>query len=443
MITQLLLATIVVLLLACVALLAAVLRRQARGGAGEVDTKLALIGAGQERAERALRDEAARSREEAGRGARELREEVTATLKGVNDTVVRTLGEMSAAQNRQVETFAARLDALGAATGEQLDRVRLTVEGRLESIRADNASQLEQVRHTVDEKLHGMLEQRLGESFRQVSERLELVHRGLGEMQTLASGVGDLKKVLANVKVRGTWGEVQLGNLLREVLTEGQFAANVATNEYTGHRVEYAIRLPGHDLGPVWLPVDAKFPLEDYQRLVDAHDAGDLAAIDASSRALEARIRASAKEICQKYLNPPQTTDFALMFLPIEGLYAEVVRRAGLVEQIQREFRVVVAGPVTLLAILNSSNYALITNCPWETLADLDGHKIQAAGANIQWLNNTGATPVQGGLSDTYNGIQTGVFDGMLIHYQGMDGFKLYEVAPYVAKLNFGSLPRR
>jgi DNA recombination protein RmuC len=187
-----------------------------------------------------------------------------------------------------------------------------------------------------------------------VSERLEQVHRGLGEMQTLASGVGDLKKVLSNVKVRGNWGEMQLGNLLEQVLTPDQYASNVATNDYNGARVEFAIRLPGHDLGPVWLPIDAKFPLEDYQRLTEAQEAGDLPAMEAASRQLEQRIRQCARDICTKYISPPGTTDFAIMFLPVEGLYAEVMRRAGLVDVIQRECRVVVAGPTTLWALLNS-----------------------------------------------------------------------------------------
>ncbi|HEX8242057.1 MAG TPA: DNA recombination protein RmuC [Longimicrobium sp.] len=403
--TQILLGAIVLLLLTCVGLLLLLLKRNGRMDARGIETRLALVGQAQERTERALREEAGRSREEAGRdghllraevgsslkgigdtvfqhlgtlsthqqeqlaqvmdalqqmtesgrsGARELRDEVGATLKGLGDSVVRTMGEMSAAQKRELEGFSTRLGALSASNAEQLDRLRATVEGRLEQIRADNTHQLEQVRQTVDEKLQGVLEQRLGDSFRLVSERLEQVHKGLGEMQTLASGVGDLKKVLANVKVRGTWGEVQLARLLEQVLAPEQYAANVATNDYNGARVEFAIRLPGHDLGPVWLPIDAKFPLEDYQRLADAQEAGDLAGADAASRLLEGRIRACAKEICLKYLNPPQTTDFAIMFLPVEGLYAEVVRRVGLVEAIQRECRVVVAGPVTLWAILNS-----------------------------------------------------------------------------------------
>jgi DNA recombination protein RmuC len=238
-----------------------------------------------------------------------------------------------------------------------MEGLRAALEGKLQQIREDNARQLEEVRRTVDEKLQGTLEQRLGESFRLVSERLEQVHRGLGEMQTLAHGVGDLKRVLANVKVRGTWGEVQLGTLLEQVLTPEQYAANVATREHSPERVEFAIRLPGrgdHPAEPVWLPIDAKFPQEDYQRLLDAHDRADAEGIEHAARALEARVRQSARDICQKYLNPPRTTDFAVMFLPTEGLYAEVIRRSGLTEQLQRECRVIVAGPTTLWAVLNS-----------------------------------------------------------------------------------------
>jgi len=365
MTTQLLLGAIAVLLLVCIALLLVLLRRRPPGDFGPIEARLALVGQGQERAERAVREEIARSREESGREGHLLRSEVSTTLKGIDDRVFQQLGALS---TRQGEQLAQVMEALQLMTesgqsgarglreevGATLERLRQAVEGRLEQIRAENAEKLEQVRQTVDEKLQGVLEQRLGESFRLVSERLELVHRGLGEMQALASGVGDLKKVLANVKVRGTWGEVQLGRLLEQVLAPEQYAANVVTNEFNGARVEFAIRLPGHDLGPVWLPIDAKFPLEDYQRLVDAHEAADPAGMEVASRQLEQRIRACARDICQKYLNPPQTTDFALMFLPTEGLYAEVVRRAGLVEAIQRECRVVVAGPITLWAILNS-----------------------------------------------------------------------------------------
>jgi len=223
-------------------------------------------------------------------------------------------------------------------------------------MQVDSARQLELMRQTVDEKLQGTLEKRLGESFKQVSERLELVHKGLGEMQSLATGVGDLKKVLTNVKTRGTWGEVQLGALLEQVLHPDQFGMNVATKG-NGERVEFAIKLPGQGLSKdevVWLPIDAKFPIEDYQRLIDCQEACDLAGIEAAGRQLENRVKGCAGDICRKYLNPPATTDFAILFLPIEGLFAEVIRRTPLVELIQRQFRVVIAGPTTLWSILNS-----------------------------------------------------------------------------------------
>jgi DNA recombination protein RmuC len=211
------------------------------------------------------------------------------------------------------------------------------------------------MRATVDEKLQGTLEKRLGESFKLVSDRLEQVHQGLGAMRQLASDVGGLQKVLANVKTRGGWGEVQLGSLLEQVLTPDQFARNVKTREESGEHVDFAIKLPGDENGaPVWLPIDAKFPTEDYQRLVAAQEQGDLVAVDDAMRSLETQLKRSAKDICQKYINPPRTTDFALMFLPTEGLYAEAIRRVGLVEQVQRDCRIVFAGPTTLAALLNS-----------------------------------------------------------------------------------------
>jgi len=207
----------------------------------------------------------------------------------------------------------------------------------------------------VDEKLQGTLEKRLGESFKLVSDRLEQVHKGLGAMQQLASDVGGLQKVLSNVKMRGGWGEVQLGSLLEQVLTADQFARNVKTRDESAERVEFAIKLPGDENGaPVWLPIDAKFPTEDYQRLLAAQDKGDVVGIDDAMKSLETQLKKSAKDICQKYINPPRTTDFALMFLPTEGLYAEAIRRVGLVEQVQRDCRVIFAGPTTLAALLNS-----------------------------------------------------------------------------------------
>jgi len=243
-----------------------------------------------------------------------------------------------------------------AAVGSNESEVRATVEQRLELLRNDNTQKLEQMRTTVDEKLHATLEKRLGESFKLVSDRLEQVHRGLGEMQTLATGVGDLKKVLTNIKTRGTWGEVQLENLLEQMLTPAQYEKNVVTRPGRSERVEFAIRLPGRGESrvPFWLPIDAKFPLEDFQRLQDAQDRGDVAGVEMFGKALEDRIRKQAKDIRQKYVEPPHTTDFALLYLPVESLYAEVLRRPGLADQIQRECQVTLAGPTTLAAILNS-----------------------------------------------------------------------------------------
>lgn len=254
------------------------------------------------------------------------------------------------------EQITGHLEQLARRNTEGVEVLRRTLESKLSAIQTDNTQKLEQMRMTVDEKLHNTLEQRLGESFKQVSERLELVHKGLGEMQTLASGVGDLKRVLANVKVRGTWGEVQLEHLLEQVLSAEQYAKNVATRPKANERVEFAVKLPGRDgrEGVVWLPIDAKFPLEDYQRLADAQDSGDVQAMEEAGKALESRIRDEARSIRDKYLEPPHTTDFGLLFLPVEGLYAEVIRRPGLCDYLQRECRVTVTGPTTLTAILNS-----------------------------------------------------------------------------------------
>ncbi|MFN2508442.1 MAG: DNA recombination protein RmuC, partial [Chthoniobacterales bacterium] len=250
----------------------------------------------------------------------------------------------------------------GGMLRAQLDQVtgqarRLTenVDSRLKELREENTQQIEKMRATVDEKLQGTLEKRLGESFRLVSERLEQVHQGLGAMQQLASDVGGLQRVLTNVKTRGGWGEVQLGALLEQVLTPDQFERNVRIREESGETVEYAIKLPGDANGAaVWLPIDAKFPVEDYHRLIAAQETSDLIASDLAMKQLENQLRKGAKDICSKYINPPRTTDFALMFLPTEGLYAEAIRRVGLVEQVQRDCRVVFAGPTTLAALLNS-----------------------------------------------------------------------------------------
>ena len=287
-----------------------------------------------ERQERRLKEDLAAAREEATRAARGLREEVSTTLTSLSDLQKTTLDGLSG----------------------QMARLGQTVEQRLTKLQEDNGQRLEQMRQTVDEKLQGTLEKRLGESFKLVSERLEQVHKGLGEMQSLALGVGDLKKVLTNVKTRGIWGEVQLGNLLEQMLTPDQYLANAACRPGSAERVEYVVRMPGRGDSDeeVWLPIDAKFPREDYERLLDAADRADTEAVEEASRALEQRVKLFAKDIATKYINPPRTTDFAILFLPTEGLYAELLRRPGLADQLQRDWRVNLCGPTTLGALLNS-----------------------------------------------------------------------------------------
>ncbi len=258
-------------------------------------------------------------------------------------------------QQRFADTLGQRLKELTDRNEQRLAEMRGTLEQKLRELQADNAAKLEQMRATVDEKLQGTLETRLGESFRLVSERLEHVQRGLGEMQQLATGVGDLKRVLGNVKSRGVFGEVQLAGLLEQVFAPDQYAANVATVPNSNQRVEFAVRFPGtNGDAPVWLPIDAKFPREDYERLLDAQESGDLEAARAAGDALEKRVRLEAQRICDKYVAAPHTTEFAILFLPTEGLYAEVLRRPGLVESLQRSCRIAVAGPTTLLALMTS-----------------------------------------------------------------------------------------
>ncbi len=257
--------------------------------------------------------------------------------------------------NTLQQALAQQLQRLNQDSHQTAEQLRGTLNERLATIQADNAAKLEEMRRTVDEKLHATLEQRLGESFKLVSDRLEQVHKGLGEMQSLASSVGDLKRVMTNVKTRGTWGEVQLGAIIDNVLTPEQYARNVKTVPGSDELVEFAIRLPGRDdEHPVWLPIDAKYPVEHYQRLQDALDAVDKAGVISAGNALESSIRNEAKKIASKYVEPPFTTDFAVMYLPSEGLFAEVMRRPGLVEAVQNESRVVITGPANLAAMLNS-----------------------------------------------------------------------------------------
>jgi DNA recombination protein RmuC len=286
-----------------------------------------------------------------------IRTELATTLNTFRDSIEKQTSATLSFQKQQFDSFASQLSTLIDKSEKKSDDLRTAVERKLTEIQFDNTAKLEEMRKTVDEKLEATLDRRLGESFKQVSDRLEQVHKGLGEMQSLATGVGDLKRVLSNVKTRGTWGEIQLGTLLEQILTCDQFACNVKTKPGEGSTVEFAIKLPGpqeDDVKTVWLPIDAKFPKEDYERLVDAADRGDAAGVEQAARDLEARVRSEARDISNKYLAPPNTTDFGLLYLPTEGLYAEVLRRPGLLDSLQREQRVVVVGPTTLAALLNS-----------------------------------------------------------------------------------------
>jgi len=320
--------------------------------------------AASERVERELR-------REIGDSARGVRTELMNTLATFQEAVVRQSAEATRTQNTQIDAFsqqltllqktlgdtlALQLQSLSEANARRLAEVRTTLETQLTAMQQTNAAKLEEMRRTVDEKLQTTLETRLGESFRQVAERLEQVHQGLGQMKTLAQGVGDLQRVLSNVKTRGIFGEVQLEALLEQVLTPEQYGKQVETKPRSNQRVDFAVRFPGRsaDGSPVWLPIDAKFPRDDYERLLDAHERADAAGVDSAGRALEVRIREEAKSICESYLCPPHTTDFAILFLPIESLYAEVLRRPGLMDKVQRDYRVTLAGPTTLLAMLNS-----------------------------------------------------------------------------------------
>ncbi len=355
MITALLVA--VLALTAVVAFLAYAVTpgRAAAATRGAMADRLDAMERAVERIERAVRDEVAASRAEASREGAQQRDEVRSTLKLTGDSMDQRLDRFAAQLVEFRTELVTSLQKLADANEKRLGELRVAVDAKLQAIQEDNGKRLEAMRQTVDEKLQGTLEKRLGESFKLVGDRLEAVQAGLGEMRTLASGVGDLKKVLSNVKVRGTWGEVQLGNLLAQMLAPEQYATNVATRPQASERVEFAIRLPGAESGDeVLLPVDSKFPMEDYQRLAEAAERGDVEAVEASARQLEVAIKLCAEDIRSKYLNPPHTTDFGILFLPTEGLYAEVIRRTGLVDVLQRDYRVAVAGPTTLAALLNS-----------------------------------------------------------------------------------------
>ncbi len=308
-------------------------------------------------AQDSLRDELRVSREELARSARESREELSASLAAANATLSANLTALGEMQRAQLDSVNKQLKEVAESNSASLERIRTTLDERMSQLQQGNEAKLEQMRRTVDEKLHDTLEKRLGESFKLVSTQLEAVQRGLGEMQSLATGVGDLKRVLTNVKTRGTWAEVQLGALLEQILTPAQFDRNVQTKEDSRESVEFAVRLPGPKDDPdavVWLPIDSKFPQEDYLRLQDAADRCDADAVQRETDALARSIRVQAEAISSKYLCPPRTTEFAIMFLPTEGLYAEVLRQPALVEELQHKYHVMVAGPTTLAALLNA-----------------------------------------------------------------------------------------
>ena len=331
-------------------------RETAAGAAAELHGRLESIGARLAEHERDVRTDLAIARNEAAGGATALRQELAELLARQQQGMAREVGTMSALQQDHLKRFGERLAQLTQSSETRLEALRRAVEQRLDVLREENARKLDEMRATVDEKLQATLEQRLGASFKLVSDRLEQVHRGLGEMQTLAAGVGDLKRVLQNVKTRGGWGEVQLATLLAEMLTPQQYEANVMTRPGSNRRVEFAIRLPGRgdDGAPCWLPIDAKFPLDHWQRLQEALERADLAGADESRKALDAFLRAEAKIIRENYVAPPHTTDFAILFLPTEGLYAEMMSRPGFADTLQRESRVLVTGPMNLAALLNS-----------------------------------------------------------------------------------------
>ena len=338
-------------------LLIVLIRRKPEDAIIRLRDDLAVLADKQERMEDLIKDEMTANRKETAHSQQQARQELASALKSSSESLQRRMVENIGIQKDQLDSFSKQLMAMAKLNEERLGAMRQTIETQLRAIQEDNTKKLEQMRATVDEKLQSTLEKRLGESFKQVSERLEQVYKGLGEMRTLASGVGDLKKVLTNVKTRGTWGEIRLSHILEQILTPDQYDVNVATKKNSNDRVEFAIKLPGQDADKekiVWLPIDSKFPQEDYQRLIDAQEAADKELAQKSIKNLEMRIKAEARYIKEKYIDPPHTTDFGIMFLPIEGLYAEVLRQPGLCDTLQRDYRIVVAGPTTLAALLNS-----------------------------------------------------------------------------------------
>lgn len=311
----------------------------------------------QERMERSIRDEIVTNRNESIRNAKQDRQEMGNSLKLFNDSLLSQMKIMADLQKTQLDTFRDQLTVLTDKNEQAIHKMRDTMEMKLKELQQDNNKKLDEMRATVDEKLHETLEKRLGESFKSISERLEALYKELGEVQTLSKGVNDLKKALTNVKTRGIWGEIQLGNIIEDILIKEQYDTNVVTKKGSNDRVEFAIKLPGLDdkeNNSVYLPIDAKFPQEDYQKLLEAQELGNKTLIDECSKQLIIRIKSEAKDIKEKYIDPPNTTDFGILFLPTESLYAEVLRIPGLWEVLQREYKVVITGPTTLAALLNS-----------------------------------------------------------------------------------------
>lgn len=350
-----------IIILVCIIIVAIlqILLLLKKSGKLNTDDILSPISQSFERIERFTSNELGKNREESSQQSRFTREELGGTVKAELLTYAQTmrdsLKQISDEQTKHLSSFVEQIGNLNQSQTQQAEQLRNKIEEKLISLQKDNSEQLEKIRQTVDEKLQGTLEKRLSESFKLISERLESVHKGLGEMQVLASGVGDLKKVLTNVKTRGTWGEVQLGAMLEQVLTNDQYEANVSTKG-NSERVEYAVKIPSknNDQDIVWLPIDAKFPMESYSRLVEAQDNADVAGVESALKELELRIKQCANDISRKYISPPATTDFAILYLPTEGLFAEVTKRSNLVDIVQRDYRVVFAGPTTLWSILNS-----------------------------------------------------------------------------------------
>jgi len=346
----------VLLALASLALLVLLSLRKPKDPSAEIKEKLAVLESGQQRVERAVKDEIAKNRDEMSLGAKNARQEISTSVGALADSNARRIVELGHAQKNQLDSFAKQLAELTDRTERRLEAMRTTGEAKLSALQDDNSKKLDQMRVVVDEKLHSTLEKRLGESFNIVVQRLEEVHKGLGEMQSLASGVGDLKRILSNVKTRGTMAEWQLENMLEQVMAPSQYEKNIATKKGSNERVEFALKLPGQDgtsKKEVLLPIDAKFPKEDYERLVDAREKCNPELIEEASKQLERRAKDMAKSIRDKYLDPPNTTDFGIMYVPTEGLFAEIISRPGMCEILQRDFRVMVTGPTTLATLLN------------------------------------------------------------------------------------------